>query len=206
MVDVSIPPKRCTKCGETYPRTAEYFHTAPHHTDGLASRCRTCVNEDHRDYKRRNPEKIKAERAEYKSRNRKIIRQKERERYAANIEQERERSRKKAKDHPEQAKKRMQRLLERQPDYNRVRTQNYRARKQAAQGTHTAKDVQKQYQSQKGKCWWCGKKVGKKYHVDHRTPLARGGSDAPENLCITCPSCNMSKQDKMPWEWNGRLL
>lgn len=86
--------------------------------------------------------------------------------------------------------------------------QRRRFRKLQAEGTHTAEDVQEQYKRQKGRCFWCGEKVGDTYHVDHIVPLARGGSNWPENLVIACASCNCSRQDKLPHEWpqGGRLL
>lgn len=90
---------------------------------------------------------------------------------------------------------------------SRVYTSRRRAHKLASLGRHTKSDVVLQYQSQKGLCWWCGKPLDpKKYHVDHRVPLSKGGSDDARNICITCPRCNLSKHDKMPHEWNGRLL
>ena len=46
----------------------------------------------------------------------------------------------------------------------------------------------------------------KRYHVDHVIPLSKGGSDGRENIVISCPSCNMSKKDKMPEVFAGRLL
>lgn len=33
------------------------------------------------------------------------------------------------------------------------------------------------------------------YHVDHDVPLTRGGSNGPENLCLSCSACNMRKGD-----------
>lgn len=92
------------------------------------------------------------------------------------------------------------------PEKSRVQTRNRRAKQRAAEGFHTEQDIALQYKSQKGLCWWCGKSVGTDYHVDHRIAIERGGSNWPNNICISCPTCNMSKQDKMPWEWSGRLL
>lgn len=91
-------------------------------------------------------------------------------------------------------------------DVRRAIQQKRRARKLNAPGTHTAADIRLLLKSQKNNCWWCGKNVGDNYHVDHRIPLSRGGSNAPENLCISCPECNLSKHTKLPQEWNGRLL
>lgn len=81
-----------------------------------------------------------------------------------------------------------------------------RARIANAPGSHTDKDIETQFRSQKGICWHCGKPVGYNYHVDHLVPLARGGSNGARNIVISCPHCNCSRQDKMPHEWNGRLI
>ena len=98
-----------------------------------------------------------------------------------------------------------QQWRESHPEAVRVASHRRRSRKLEADGDFSKNDIELLYKSQKGLCWWCGKTVTK-YHVDHRIPLARGGSNNPDNLCISCPTCNLSKNDKMPWEWNGRLL
>lgn len=88
----------------------------------------------------------------------------------------------------------------------------YKLRRRAleanAEGFHTAEDIQRQYDAQKGKCYYCKAKVNDTYHVDHVIPLSRGGSNWPTNLVIACVSCNCSKRDKLPHEWSqgGRLL
>lgn len=86
-----------------------------------------------------------------------------------------------------------------------------RARVANAVGTHTAADILLQIASQTDKkghlrCWWCGDTIDGAYHVDHRTSLARGGTDWPNNLVVSCAKCNLSKNDKTPQEWAGRLL
>jgi len=91
-------------------------------------------------------------------------------------------------------------------DCMRARSRKRRALKAQATGSFSENDVRRQYESQNGKCWWCGKLVGDTYHVDHRVPLSRGGSDDATNIVIACPHCNMSKGAKMPHEWIGRLL
>lgn len=86
-----------------------------------------------------------------------------------------------------------------------------RAREVSAEGTHTAEDIRQQIRSQTDKqghlyCWWCGNVIEGAYHLDHRIALAKGGSNGADNLVISCPTCNLSKQDKTPGEWAGRLL
>lgn len=84
---------------------------------------------------------------------------------------------------------------------------NYRARKRGAPGTHTAADTRAQYDRQKGRCYWCGAKIAwRKKHVDHVIPLVLGGSNAPANLVISCPTCNQKKHAKHPMDFAGRML
>lgn len=85
-------------------------------------------------------------------------------------------------------------------------TRNYKAKKKANGGTHSAEDIAAQLKRQKGKCYWCGVKLGDKYHVDHVTPISLGGSNGPENLVVACVPCNQSKCAKHPMDWAGRLL
>jgi 5-methylcytosine-specific restriction endonuclease McrA len=47
-------------------------------------------------------------------------------------------------------------------------------------------------------CYWCGMEANT---VDHIIPVAKGGTDDPENLVAACRKCNFSKQDKMPDEF-----
>ena len=50
------------------------------------------------------------------------------------------------------------------------------------------------YLKQKGKCNYCGKKMDIRYfHVDHKTPMARGGADTPANSQLLCAPCNNRK-------------
>ena len=81
-----------------------------------------------------------------------------------------------------------------------------RAGKRQAKGTFTKDHVAKMNAAQAGRCWWCGRMLTK-YHIDHRIPLSRGGSNGPENLVLACPPCNLRKHAKMPWEMEvPRLL
>ena len=110
--------------------------------------------------------------------------------------------------HKEEAKARDAAWRAAHPEEAASQSRRRRARKRQAEGTHTASDIKDQYTRQKGKCFWCGGRVGKQYHVDHVVPLSRGGGDGPDNLVIACAACNLQKGDKLPHEWakGGRLL
>ncbi len=48
-------------------------------------------------------------------------------------------------------------------------------------------------------CFWCGEDANT---CDHVIPVARGGSDDPDNLVAACKRCNFSRQDRLPEEMN----
>lgn len=126
--------------------------------------------------------------------------------YRRNREQRRKYSQRYRKEHKAERAETYRRWARKNPDKLKANNARRRARKAKASGTHSPRDIVLQYESQNGLCWWCGKPVGDSYHIDHRIPLSRGGSDAPSNLVISCPECNHSKYNKMPWEWSNRLL
>lgn len=51
------------------------------------------------------------------------------------------------------------------------------------------------------RCYLCGKLIPKGHrHVDHITPLSKGGAHRASNLAVACDSCNMGKHNKLPQE------
>jgi len=82
-----------------------------------------------------------------------------------------------------------------------VLLQNRRARKIAAGGTYTVADIQAQYTTQNGCCFYCGVPLLGTYDMDHRVPLARGGTNWPENMVCACGSCNNRKYTKTDVEF-----
>ena len=46
---------------------------------------------------------------------------------------------------------------------------------------------------QKGLCACCNKPLGKDYHLDHRMPLALGGSNEDSNMQLLLSRCNQQK-------------
>lgn len=86
----------------------------------------------------------------------------------------------------------------REIDRRRIRTPGemaakrhaYRARLVAAEGTHDQSDITHLEAKQGGTCAYCEETWG---HVDHMTPLVRGGGNGPDNLQLLCGHHNTSK-------------
>lgn len=97
------------------------------------------------------------------------------------------------------------RAIARQKEYN-VRnpenvitsSHNRRARKNSADGSHTAQDIKQLFALQRGKCACCKVGINDGYHVDHVIPLSLGGSNDRLNLQLLCPTCNLQKSAKHP--------
>jgi len=58
---------------------------------------------------------------------------------------------------------------------------------------------------QRWKCAICGVGIQKKYHLDHVTPLALGGTNAGNNFQLLCPPCNRMKGAKHPVDFMRSL-
>jgi 5-methylcytosine-specific restriction endonuclease McrA len=110
------------------------------------------------------------------------------------------------KKNPEARREASRRWRLRHPEKSRAYLRIRRERLKAAPGHHTARDLRKQFEVQKGLCWWCGKKIIGTRHTDHRLAIARGGSNDPSNIVVTCPDCNLRKGTMLPSEFCGRLL
>lgn len=126
-----------------------------------------------REYRERNKQRDAEYRRQYSLLNREVLR---------------ERSRKRRMENPEE---------------KRLHVRLRRERIANAKGHHTASDVKRQYEAQKGHCYYCHCVLGDTYQTDHVIPISRGGSDGMENIVVVCAPCNLSKGDKLPTEWMG---
>jgi hypothetical protein len=103
-------------------------------------------------------------------------------------------------------------------DMHRIREHNRRASKRSVGGTYTLEQITDQLKRQHHKCYYCRKRLKKLkgkhlYHIEHTFPISRvAGTNIPANsisyLVLACPTCNLSKGDKFPWEWSygNRLI
>jgi 5-methylcytosine-specific restriction endonuclease McrA len=200
--------KQCNKCGAT--KSVNAFHKNRTKRDGLCGECAECASAKarahyvrHRNqrtaqvraYHSEHCEKHRAYNQLYYSRHREAIASKRVAQQAAY-----------RAEHRERYSAYVKAWSKANPDKVRAKTIRRRALKRAARGNFTANDLKRQGECQKWKCWWCGKQCKKSYHADHLIPLAKGGHNDPSNIVIACPACNLSKSDKLPSEFAGKLF
>ena len=207
----TIFTKHCLGCCKDYPATTEYFSKNKDGKFGLHSQCKMCRSQYNKNWREEN--------AERHAKNARTWQENNREKVAAKTQRWRERHPERVKEYTESRDKNivrdaMRRWRKRNPDHKYVRTPEQikagnnrrRMRTENAEGNITATDIRRQYESQNGKCWWCGCELNGKYHMDHVIPLSRGGENGPENIVASCPPCNLSKGSRLPQEWCARLF
>ncbi len=82
-----------------------------------------------------------------------------------------------------------------------IRRHRRRARIAEVGGGFTKTDIKDLYISQWMRCWYCSVSIEEKYHIDHMTPISRSGSNWIDNLCLTCPNCNLTKHTQTAEEF-----
>lgn len=90
--------------------------------------------------------------------------------------------------------------LSRTREYQKLHSRLRRARKMNAEGSHTSEDIRALFDEQRGLCYYCNIELPT-YHIEHKIPLCRGGSDYKENICLACPPCNLRKHTRTDLEF-----
>lgn len=132
--------------------------------------------------------------ARYREEKGDAIRAHDRQRYAADAETKREWHRNHYAANIEAKREKAARWRKSNPDAKRASNRNRKALHRNAEGTHTAADIDALRIAQGYCCGICAADLSVAgEHVDHMTPLSRGGSNSPDNLMLLCPPCNLRK-------------
>jgi 5-methylcytosine-specific restriction endonuclease McrA len=96
------------------------------------------------------------------------------------------------------------------PEKARAGKHRRRARLKGCEGSYTTKELNTLFEQQEGFCYYCGKLLYGSFdmevHVDHKTPLSRGGTNYIENIALACAKCNLKKHTKTSEEYLSNLL
>ena len=84
-----VTMKRCSKCKEEKPATAEYFHRNAKKRDGFCHQCKSCKSEYNLEYRSENEETLRAKRVERRAEHRDELNARSRESYSKHREKRR---------------------------------------------------------------------------------------------------------------------
>lgn len=90
------------------------------------------------------------------------------------------------------------------PERARIRLQRRRARERGAEGTWTVDEWNELVDRYDGRCAYCG--CSEPLTVDHRVPLARGGSNFISNILPACSRCNKRKSFRVEEEFRAECV
>ncbi len=80
------------------------------------------------------------------------------------------------------------------------------ARRKNAPGIYDEHDIKRLFRIQNQRCYYCCIVLTDKWEVDHMVPLTKGGTNYPVNIRITCMSCNRRKHDKSVMDFMLTML
>lgn len=159
------------------------------------NRSKLTANNKH--WRAANPEKVKVNKAKYRANHSEKCKADNAKWRAGN------REKKKALDaayratHPEVAEKRKQWKKE-NPELISMYNRNRKAKKRTS-GKLSVDLVNKLFILQKGVCaCGCQQPLSNNYHLDHRMPIALGGSNTDDNMQLLTKRCNLKKGAKHP--------
>lgn len=203
--------KTCSRCHLDKP--LDQF--APSKLYGHQSFCRACQSDYAKEYRAKNPDKVRKASADYHVKNRDKRLERAKADYQKNAEEVKRRSKdryqqnREAKlatnqrwrvENPERMAELNKQWRSENPERARINSNKRRVRALGAAGSHTAEEWEALKAMWGYRCAYCGIALDR-FHEDHVVPLTKGGTDGIENILPSCGSCNHSKSDSMLYEW-----
>ena len=204
----------CKKC-KTEKLLSE-FNRNKTKSGGLSTECKACCVAYRKEYRSANRDKLKAIDAEYYANNKqKIIftvskyRKANAEKLKASVADYYETHKSEISkyqatyraayknENPEKYAASKAAWVKANPEAIRLKAHTRRIR-QSSGGVLSKGLITKLQKLQRGMCPCCGLPLGEKYHLDHKTPLALGGTNTDDNMQLLRATCNMQKGAKHP--------
>lgn len=181
-LEVGENQKRCTRC-KCVKGFTEFYSTKSNKI-GILAWCKKC------ELARKPIEKNREYSRQYRLKNREKVNKNTAEWFKA---------------HPEYNRKNVQKWKDNNPIKYKALVKRSTSRRRAILkkigGNFKTNDVLSLMKIQENRCYYCKNELTEKYHLDHKQPLSRNGSNSIENIAITCISCNLRKGYKTEIEF-----
>lgn len=137
------------------------------------------IIKQHREWREANPEKVVESSHKYRDANR--------------------------EERNKQAREYHKKIYEEQPERFRIYQHNRRAREAGNGGSFTVDELQTLLDVQEALCFYCGRLLFESFdltfHIEHKVPISRGGTNYIENIALSCVECNLKKHTKTAEEF-----
>lgn len=191
-----VKHRHCLTCGRTWDTySSNRYCSRRCQIQSYRATNKEKIKEQRKKYRDANKEKIK----KYWDSNRDILREKRAKYWVDNLEKCRNRVRAYRKANRDKCRKLNRAWKKNNPDIHSMHASRRRAKKLAngVEPTHEHRTTMVNPLTRQV-CHYCGKDCTGDFHWDHFIPISKGGPDAPWNLVVSCPTCNLSKSDKLP--------
>jgi hypothetical protein len=169
---------------------------------------RKLVDPGRRRWRMANRERHLANRRQWRAHNRERLREQNRAQYWRHRAKKLQQSRKWRATHPGYQAAKAREWERRHPletTAQRAAAMARRRLRESQGGKRPSRDeILGLYAIQNGRCAYCDKALGAKFHLDHKVPVSRGGTNVLTNLCCACASCNLRKCDQTAEEFMAR--
>ena len=168
--------------------------------------CRACRNVTRAKRRKEHPEQLSEERRRYRQRH---PEKKELTKawHKANPEQYQASKTQWGRDNPAKKSASNKKWAKKNPDKLRAKDSKRRALKRSQLGLWWGlipQLIPAMLQMQNDSCAYCRRPFGEEgYHLEHMTPIARGGSHGFDNVVLAHPQCNQQKGKKTREEYLG---
>lgn len=190
--------KFCPKCRKA--KTLSHFGRDKHCSDGLKIWCKSCRKISRAAHYRKNRKRILAQTRAWQRANPEAVARIFRAYCKRHPEKRAELSRDwiaANRDYWVARRSRYNRQFrEKFPEKIKAREHTKRVKRLGAAGRYTASDIKRLLKEQNRRCVYCSESLCDGYHVDHKIPLVRGGTNWPYNIHLTCGPCNQRKRHR----------
>lgn len=159
----------------------------------------------YRKYYKANSEKVKAKNRAWQKANPEKANAKNRAWYEANADKVMAAQKAYKEANIEKTKAAQKVYYKANPEKFRLYATSRRAVEYNSEGSLEFEDYFLIFEKHDYKCPYCNADVQNNFHLDHIVPLTKGGSSWVDNFQALCPFCNLSKKDKMPWDYEEEI-